>query len=182
MHQLAQRALQHHVQQPPLTDDYRHIDRDTRSPEISAWTKTDTAQACDRPLIAIVEDDRATVEMLGDVLAMSGYRTLPINRGELAYSAIRSAQPQLVLLDLWLEHQDAGSMAVGLLSIDPATAHIPIVLCSAQVATFRARNDQIFQKAAGVIEKPFAIEELLTTIRSALDALDSTTLSAGEAH
>lgn len=178
MHQRVQLELQHHNQQPSLTGVDAYVDQGNACPGRSSLTDIDRVQGCDQPLIAIVEDDSATVEMLGDVLAMSGYRTLPINRGEIAYSAIRAAQPQLVLLDLWLEHHDAGSMAVGLLSIDPATAHIPIVLCSAQVAMFRARNDQIFQKAAGVIEKPFAIDELLTTIRT---ALDSTTSTAGQA-
>ena len=128
----------------------------------------DHTKASDQPLIAIVEDDDATAEMLGDLLAMSGYRTLHISRGQAAYPAILAAQPQLVLLDLWLEHRHAGSMAVGMLSIDPATAHIPIVLCSAQVAALRARDDQILHRVAGVVEKPFAIEALLTTIGTAL--------------
>jgi DNA-binding response OmpR family regulator len=136
--------------------------------EASTWTMPDYHERCEHPLIAIVEDDSATVEMLSDLLAMSGYRTLQISRGETAYPAIRAAQPQLILLDLWLEHHDAGSMAVGLLSIDPATAHIPIVLCSAQVAALRSRNDQVLRKVAGVVEKPFAIDELLMTIQAAL--------------
>jgi DNA-binding response OmpR family regulator len=138
-------------------------------PAKSAWTDVEDARECERPLIAIVEDDSATVEMLTDLLALSGYRTLLINRGESAYSVIRDAQPHLVLLDLWLEHHDAGSMAAGLLSIDPATAHIPIILCSAQVGAYRARNDQVVHKAAAIVEKPFAIDELLTTIEAILD-------------
>ena len=79
--------------------------------------------------------------MLADLLVMSGYRTLQISRAEAAFPAIRVAQPQLVVLDLWLEHRHAGSMVVGMLRIDPATAHTPIVLCSAQVATHHARGD-----------------------------------------
>src|SRR3954454_18699142 len=166
MHQLRQHARQRENTQSPLSgalsSQYEPGGKGTSDSASHGWDVRKGARECKRPLIAVVEDDSATVEMLGDLLAMSGYRTLMIESGESAYSAIRAAQPQLVLLDLWLEHHDAGSMAAGLLSIDPATAHIPIILCSAQVDAYRTRNDQVLNKAAAVVEKPFAIDDLLS--------------------
>ena len=36
-----------------------------------------------------------------------------------------------MILDLWLEHPQAGSMVLGLLMADPATRYIPVIICSA---------------------------------------------------
>ena len=180
MDQLSPRASWHAITQSfgQGTLSTPHVQWIRSGPGHSPTADKDRTEAPEQPLIAIVEDDDATAEMLADLLAMSGYRTLQISRAEAAFPAIRAAQPQLVVLDLWLEHRHAGSMVVGMLSIDPATAHIPIVLCSAQVAVLHARGDQILHRVAGVVEKPFAIEALLTTIRG---ALETTMYTAGEA-
>src|SRR3712207_118788 len=68
---------------------------------------------------------------LGTLLHQEGYRTDAWERGEDAHEFIRRVQPDLVILDLWLEHRDTSSMVLGMLAVDPATQHIPVIVCTA---------------------------------------------------
>ena len=63
------------------------------------------------PLIAIVEDDEAVLDMITECLATEGYRTLPYRQGAGAYELIEHERPAAVVLDIRMEHPRAG-MAV----------------------------------------------------------------------
>ncbi len=67
------------------------------------------------PRIVVVEDDTDILEMLTLALTDAGYTVLPWTQGADAHPFICTAQPDLVILDLWLEHPQAGSMVLGLL-------------------------------------------------------------------
>jgi len=79
-------------------------------------------------------------------------------------------QPDLVILDLWLEHPGAGGMVLGLLAVDPTTRHLPVIVCTAfrqllpaQVAHFQAEGYVL-------LEKPFDLAVLLAHVRILLHA------------
>ncbi len=79
----------------------------------------------------VVEDDTAFQDLLDTVLTAEGYTVFRWTQGAGADTFIRTVQPDLVILDLWLEHPQAGSMVLGLLMVDPATRYIPVIICSA---------------------------------------------------
>ncbi len=83
------------------------------------------------PRIVVIEDDATLQELLAAVLTDAGYTVVPWTHGAGAYEFIRLVQPDLVILDLWLEHAQVGSMVLGLLMIDPILHHMPIIICSA---------------------------------------------------
>jgi two-component system, NtrC family, nitrogen regulation response regulator NtrX len=126
-----------------------------------------------RPVIAVIEDDPATAEMLEDVLADAGYETLTWPQGRDAHLVIRRAQPDLVVLDMWLEDPEAGGMVLGLLELDPATRHIPVVICSAHVDALRERRARLLERNYTLIQKPYHIAEVLNTITTLLAARQS---------
>jgi DNA-binding NtrC family response regulator len=84
-----------------------------------------------RSVIGISDDDAGLQQRLHARLLAEGNETVGWNRGAGAYAFLRMVQPELVILDLWLEHPDAGSMVLGLLMIDSATQHVPVIICSA---------------------------------------------------
>jgi DNA-binding response OmpR family regulator len=131
-----------------------------------------------QPVIAIIEDDPAMQDLLGEVLPAEGYKTIRWERGDGAYEVIRAAQPDLVILDLWLEHPSAGSMVLGLLIVDPVTRHIPVIVCSAHQQLLRAQETQLRAQGYVILEKPFPMVDLLAHIRALLDGLQARQVGA----
>jgi CheY-like chemotaxis protein len=122
-----------------------------------------------RPRIAIVDDDKLFVASMRDLLTDEGYEILTHNSGDAAYKMIRKKQPNLVLLDMRLEHPEGGWMVLDLLRLDPQTANIPVIVCSADARFLRAKAEQLREEGCCVLEKPFAIDTLLSIIDDALD-------------
>ena len=121
------------------------------------------------PLIAVVEDDPHTLEMLDEVLRHAGYQTFLWTRGKDAYLKIRERRPDLVILDMRLEHPQAGEMVLGRMEVDPATRQIPVVICTADLY-LRQRSRDFETRGYRLLEKPFAITALLALITTVLGA------------
>ena len=121
-----------------------------------------------RRAIALVEDDPHILALLDDLLKEEGYRTLAIPKGGTAHATITREQPDLVILDLWLERQDMGWKIYDQLRANDVTADIPVIICSADVATVRSRTAAIAARGDAMMEKPFDIAALLATITDLL--------------
>ncbi len=67
----------------------------------------------------------------------------------------------VVILDLWLEHQQAGSMVLGLLMTDPATQHIPMIICSAYRQFLGYQEAQLQAQGYVLLDKPYRVDTLL---------------------
>ncbi|KAA9040858.1 response regulator [Ginsengibacter hankyongi] len=72
--------------------------------------------------------------------------------------------PDIILMDLWIP-VIGGEEAVNLIKRNPATAHIPVILFSANTGI-----DIIVKRtnANGVLKKPFDVNEMLAIIENAL--------------
>ena len=121
-------------------------------------------------VIALVEDDPATLHRLHALAAGAGYQTVWCTRGAEAHPLIHRTQPDLVILDLWLESQEAGGMVLGMLELDPVTQDIPVIVCSAHPDLLVQRAPYLQAKGHAVLAKPFTAEQLLALIRQALSA------------
>ncbi len=126
------------------------------------------------PVIAIVEDDDATREMLSVLLTSQGYAALTYPQGKDAHHLLRRARPDLVLLDQWLEDRTAGGLVLGLLELDPTTRDIPVIVMSADIRTLREREAQLQERGHWVLAKPFTPEELLLLIQNVLRSAKTT--------
>lgn len=114
------------------------------------------------PRVVIIEDDDAVLGMITECLETEGYRTLPYRRG--AYELITAAQPDAVVLDIRLEHPRAGMAVLQRLRHDPATAAIPILVCTADVPFTREWARTLDSPGCAVVTKPFEIDDLLATL------------------
>ncbi len=120
------------------------------------------------PLLALVEDDDGLRQVLAMALTQEGYRTLLLAQGAGAYEAIRLAQPDLVLLNLWLEERETGWAVLEQLRADPATRHIPVILCSADAPALAARAERVQELGVLILAKPFDLDALWTLVRQVL--------------
>ncbi len=120
-------------------------------------------------LIVVIDDDRETLTMLELLLTHAGYHVIPQADFEAAYQRIWQTQPDLVLCDLMVGVTEAGWTMVSVLRADPATAHIPAILYSANTRFLETRGDLLRRrKQCLALPKPFTPEQLLGTIAHAL--------------
>ncbi len=110
--------------------------------------------------ILIVDDDRASLELMAAHLEGTGVQLLRAHDGAMALELARTAAPAGIVLDILLPGPD-GWQVLHELRQDPATAGIPVVVAS--VVDDRARGAGL--GAAAYLVKPLAREELVTTLR-----------------
>ncbi len=121
-----------------------------------------------QPLIAVVNDDTTFLELMNDLLAEHGYRTVLIKEGDKAYKTIRKEKPALVILDIRLEHPEAGWMVLELVRLDPETTNIPVIVTSADALALKAKAELLQEQGIDSLEKPFRLENLMTKIEKHL--------------
>ena len=85
-----------------------------------------------------------------------------------AFGDIRRVKPDLVILDLFLHGDTAGWQQLDILTHDPATRGIPVILCSAAIATLGSARATLATLDVAVLEKPFDLEQLVAAVAAAL--------------
>jgi signal transduction histidine kinase/DNA-binding response OmpR family regulator len=80
-------------------------------------------------LIVVVDDDPEAQRILHEYLHGASYAVQVVSDSREAATVIREMQPQLVLLDVFMPHLD-GWEVLAELREHPATANIPVVMCS----------------------------------------------------
>ncbi len=119
-------------------------------------------------LLAIVDHDPILRAVLDTAFSDEGYRTLPLARGAGAQTVIRHTQPDVVLLDLWLERRTSGWALLEGLQADPATDHIPVIVCSADTPTLEREAARVQELSCAVVAKPFELEAMLAAVEQVL--------------
>jgi CheY-like chemotaxis protein len=122
-----------------------------------------------KPVIYVVDDQGDLRESICDELARRGFETVGAAHGERALSLLRKGRaPSLILLDLLMPEKD-GWEVVAALKGDRRLKNVPIVLMSAvppQATTLQA------QGVAGVLPKPFTMDELTFVVSRVLGVED----------
>jgi two-component system phosphate regulon response regulator PhoB len=116
--------------------------------------------------ILVVDDEPDAVELIAFNLKAAGFDVASAADGSEALRKARSAQPDLILLDLMLPGVD-GLQVCRLLRHDPATATIPVIMLTAKSAEI----DRVlgFQLGADdYVTKPFSPRELVLRVKAML--------------
>ena len=117
-----------------------------------------------KPSVLVVDDTPENLTLLHKFLAQAGYdvRTLP--HGALVSRSVRSAPPDLILLDIMMPDMD-GYKVCAQLKADPSTRDIPVIFISALQENF----DKLRAFAEGGVDyitKPFHAEEVLARVHA----------------
>jgi DNA-binding response OmpR family regulator len=118
--------------------------------------------------IAVVNNDTDFLGLMRDLLSLEGYQTLICREGDRAYAVIKEAQPDLVILDVRLDHAEQGWTILELLRLDPATTKIPVIICSADAQFLRDKAAALHDLRCDTLEKPFDLDMLLEKVARAL--------------
>ena len=135
-------------------------------------------------MIYCVEDDAGIRELVVYTLQNTGMEARGFADGTALTAALRSAKPDLILLDIMLPGEDGISILRRLRSL-PDTAAIPVILLTAKNTEY----DKVIGLDSGAddyIAKPFGMMELVARIRAVLrrsqdklPSADSHPLTAG---
>lgn len=119
-----------------------------------------------RATILVVEDDRATSDLLRDAFEDEGFRCIAASSGEVAVQLARDETPSLITLDLDLPDTD-GHSVLHRLRADQQTAAIPVMVVSC-FDQHLPEHDR--HSVAGVLHKPVDVSELTAAAREAIAA------------
>lgn len=126
-----------------------------------------------KPVVAVVNDDTQFLRLMEMVLASAGYETLIFFEGGTAFDEIRNHMPDVVVLDIRMEQPESGWIILDLMRLDEATADIPVVVCSADHEQLLSKEEYLATKRAGVLRKPFDIDDLVEKVTEFVDAARS---------
>lgn len=119
-------------------------------------------------VVAVVNDDTQFLHLMELVLSDVGYKTLIFFEGGRAYENIKTHMPDLVVLDIRMEHPDAGWVILDLMRLDPVTADIPVIVCSADYQALEKKEEYLQSKRVSILRKPFDIEDLIAGVHEHL--------------
>ncbi|HEU4327198.1 MAG TPA: response regulator [Roseiflexaceae bacterium] len=116
--------------------------------------------------ILIVDGVPDTLTVTETILRNAGHTVFCETDGLDALRTAARHRPDLILIDLSLRHMD-GIETTRRLKASPATAHIPIIACTAQ--SQRATVARALEVGcAALLPKPFLIDELLAMVDEVL--------------
>jgi CheY-like chemotaxis protein len=121
------------------------------------------------PLIGIADHDPVLIRLLDQVLRDAGFRTVQLPSGTSAHEEIRKQQPDLIVLDTWLESREAGWILFQTLRLDRETEDIPVLICSSDLEEYEKRAASLESHGrVGVLNKPFDIDMLVKRVHEML--------------
>jgi two-component system cell cycle response regulator DivK len=116
--------------------------------------------------ILIVEDNKADVRLLKDILERSGYETFQTGDGLEAISLALAHSPDLILMDIQLP-EISGLEVTRRLRGDNRSRHIPIVAVTAFAMGWH-QDEALDSGCDAYISKPISIFGFLSTVEAFL--------------
>lgn len=108
--------------------------------------------------IIIVDDDIAILDSLSLVLDFEGFEVETFERGTEIFNCLENdKKPDVILLDMWLLHEDGRDICKKLKS-DEATKDIPVIIMSASRGL---ESTALRSGADAFISKPFEFDEVI---------------------
>lgn len=111
--------------------------------------------------ILIYDDDEEILLLCKAILGKFGFVVETLSRCENILNDIKSLQPNLILMDLWIP-EIGGEKAIELMKQNESTKQTPVLIFSAN-----ADIKEICKKvnADGYVEKPFTVSTFIETIQ-----------------
>ena len=115
--------------------------------------------------ILVVDDNIDILQIVKIILENNGFEVLVTPKGEETLSKTDTFNPQLILMDIFLNAGIDGREICKTIKSNPQTQDIPVILFSAQI-----KLDDGFKSygADDFIAKPFEVKELISKIKAQL--------------
>lgn len=118
--------------------------------------------------VLVIEDDPLCLRLFIDALELDGYHVAALHTDSHALETIKRWMPDVVLCDLVLHGMPHGLALIERLRADAATAHIPVILCSAMPELAHSELARLQHRYVSLLFKPFELHELSDTVAAAI--------------
>ncbi len=118
--------------------------------------------------ILVVDDEADIRDLVADILEDEGHTTRRASCAESAFAEINSRQPDLIILDIWLQGSRKDGIEV-LKTVKRDNPELPVVIISGH-GNVELAVAAIQQGAYDFIEKPFKTDVLILTAARAIEA------------
>lgn len=114
--------------------------------------------------VLIVDDDPAIRDILREVFRDQGFFVVTASNGEMAFQALHTSEPDVIVLDIHMPIMDGVAFATAY-QARPGP-HAPIVVFSSAAETQRVRDLHL----ASAVTKPCDLDVLVATVERQLTA------------
>jgi CheY-like chemotaxis protein len=115
--------------------------------------------------IAVINDDSVFLDLMRDLLETEGgYEALICREWDNAYQFVKDEKPTLLILDIRIGGEEYGWTILNLLTLDPTTRHIPVIVCSAAIQSLHEHQQLLSRYGIRALPKPFDVDALLETV------------------
>ncbi len=123
-----------------------------------------------RKHIIVINDDTIFLELMRDLLEHEAhYRVDICKEWDHAYEFVRDRQPDLIIQDITIGGDEFGWTILNLLTLDPRTRPIPMIVCSAAIQSLDAHQGWLDRYGIRALPKPFDLDTLLEHIEEMLE-------------
>jgi DNA-binding response OmpR family regulator len=121
-------------------------------------------------LIAVVDDDRALLSLMHDVLAEQQWEMVGFDDASTVVDDLRDAQPDAVIMDIRLGGLVSGWSVLHRLKADPRTSTLPVIVWSGDTRSVDSMRDWLDGHGILTLTKPFDIEDVYAALHAVLAA------------
>jgi DNA-binding response OmpR family regulator len=121
-----------------------------------------------QPHILCVNHSPEILNLLRDLLEGEGFRVSTLTAVDRDLDAIVRLQPDVITIDYMWTTSDNEWTFLTLMTMDPRTSRIPVILCTGAVSQVMEMENHLAQLGIRVVLKPFEIEDLVHAVQAAL--------------
>ncbi len=118
--------------------------------------------------VAVVDDDPALLSQISELLAGQGWEVVTACEGAEALLLLKEEQPDLLILNLWLETPVSGWALLRLLKEETTTRSIPVIVYSGGSAQFGNKDAWLSEHGIAILPKPFTNDDLFHRVERML--------------
>lgn len=126
--------------------------------------------------VLVIDNDPDILDVVREVLDYVGFQVAACSGTKEIFNLIKEWQPDLLILDYRLDGKNGGDICRQLKS-SALTSYIPVILYSTYP---NVKNDADRFGCDAFIAKPFDLADLVTTVRSLIDAPSKSRLNHRE--
>jgi DNA-binding response OmpR family regulator len=119
--------------------------------------------------VAVIDNDPALLDLTKALFEDQGWEAVPYRHGKAAVEAVKHDQPDVIILDLWLDTPETGWEVLQQLKASPETRSIPVIIWTGAQEYVLDKEEWLAQRGIQILLKPFEIDQLYDTINTALD-------------
>jgi CheY-like chemotaxis protein len=118
--------------------------------------------------VMVVDDTMVIRETVARLLKREGYQTICVASGKEALAALKSSDPDLMLLDIMMPEMD-GMECLAILRKEPKWRELPVIIMSALSDEEHQRTAEKLGARDFLVKARFSINQILDRVREAVD-------------